>query len=95
VLPATVSPLNVRANARKSGAPKIQFPEQSQTDCDIQSGRKKFRFTIPKIRIITISVSHPSEGRIAIVTTRGARDAMDAAVSTANGTGAYGQVVWF
>jgi hypothetical protein len=34
------------------------------------------------------------EGRIAIVTTRWARDAMDAAFPTANGFAADGEVVW-
>jgi hypothetical protein len=41
---------------------------------------KIFHLPFPKIRIIAIPVSCPPEGRIAIVTTRWARDAMDAAV---------------
>jgi hypothetical protein len=60
----------------------------------VQSGVKNIRFTFLKIRIIRMTVSRPPEGRIAIVTTRGARDAMDAAVSTANGSAAYSEVVW-
>src|SRR5438067_172633 len=46
-----------------------------------QSPRSKiFRFTMLEIRIITSPVSRPQEGRIMIVTTRGARDAVDAFV---------------
>ena len=56
--------------------------------------RKNIRFTFLKIGNISIAVSRPPEGRIAIVTTRGARDAMDAAVSKAKGSAAYGEVVW-
>jgi hypothetical protein len=41
---------------------------------------KIFRLQFLKIRTIYSTVSRPHEGRIAIVTTRGARDAMDAAV---------------
>jgi hypothetical protein len=41
---------------------------------------KIFRFTFLEIRIITSPVSRPQEGRIMIVTTRGARDAVDAFV---------------
>jgi hypothetical protein len=41
-----------------------------------------------------MAVPCPPEGRIAIVTTRWAQDAMDAAVSTANDPAAYGEVVW-
>jgi hypothetical protein len=41
---------------------------------------KIFRFTFLEIRIITLPVSRPQEGRIMIVTTRGARDAVDAFV---------------
>ena len=55
---------------------------------------KIYRFSFRKIRIISNAVSRPPEGRIAIATTRGARDAMDAAFSTANGSAAYGEVVW-
>src|SRR5439155_20180897 len=55
---------------------------------------KIFRFSFLKIRIIPSAVSCPPEGRIAIVTTRGARDAMDTAVSKAKGSAAYGEVVW-
>src|SRR2546430_17206459 len=61
----------------------------------VQSPHAKiFRFSFLKIRIISNAVSCPPEGRIAIVTTRWARDAMDAAFSTANGSAAYGEVVW-
>src|SRR5207247_10116929 len=45
---------------------------------------KIFRFTFPEIRIITLPVSRPQEGRIMIVTTRGARDAVDALASGAS-----------
>src|SRR5207247_7514309 len=45
---------------------------------------KIFRFTIPEIRIITLPVSRSQEGRIMIVTTRGARDVMDALASGAS-----------
>src|SRR2546427_9148929 len=45
---------------------------------------KIFRFTILEIRIITAPVSRPQEGRIMIVTTRGARDAVDALASGAS-----------
>src|SRR5207248_7860876 len=46
-----------------------------------QKEAKIFRFTILEIRIITSPVSRPQEGRIMIVTTRGARDVMDALAS--------------
>ena len=54
---------------------------------------------ILKIRIITSPVSRPQEGRIMIVTTRGARDAMDALASGVffapdENAKAYGEVVW-
>src|SRR2546428_12934821 len=59
---------------------------------------KIFRFTILEIRIITAPVSRPQEGRIMIVTTRGARDVMDALASGVFNAGrnarAYGEVVW-
>src|SRR5437762_3914783 len=42
---------------------------------------KIFCFTILEIRIITLPVSRPQEGRIMIVTTRGVRDVMDALAS--------------
>jgi hypothetical protein len=61
----------------------------------VSPANKIFRFTFLKIGIITNAVSRPHEGRIAIVTTRWARDAMDAAFPKANGSAAYGQVVWF
>src|SRR5439155_15735476 len=45
----------------------------------VPSGTQIFRLPFLEIRIISPAVSCPPEGRIAIVTTRGARDAMDAA----------------
>ena len=56
------------------------FPSNLKLIWAVQPGTKIFRFTFLKIRIITYAVSCPPEGRIAIVTTRWARDAMDAAV---------------
>jgi hypothetical protein len=58
---------------------KSYFPSNIKLIWAVQRGANIFRFTIPKIRIITSAVSHPHEGRIAIVTTRWARDVMDAA----------------
>jgi hypothetical protein len=55
---------------------------------------KIFRWSRPGKSVHFFRVSRPPEGRIAIVTTRWAQDAMDAAVSTANGSAAYGEVVW-
>src|SRR5437667_4021970 len=47
----------------------------------IKKNQKIFLFTILEIRTITPFVSRPQEGRIMIVTTRGARDVMDALAS--------------
>jgi hypothetical protein len=76
---------------------QIEHDEQISSDyrksCQALNA-KIFRLPFPKIRIITNPVSRPQEGRIAIVTTRWARDAMDAAVK-GEWSAAYGQVVWF
>jgi hypothetical protein len=58
---------------------KSNFPSDLKLIWVASPGKQKFRFTILKIRTITLAVSCPHEGRIAIVTTRWARDAMDAA----------------
>ena len=75
-----------------------QITSDLQNSCQAQES-KIFRFTILKIRIITSPVSRPQEGRIMIVTTRGARDAVDALASGVFSTPdenakAYGEVVW-
>ena len=67
---------------------KIEFPEPPQADrsvgqiSEIVSSpcAKIFRLHISENQNYNYAVSRPSEGRIAIVTTRWARDAMDAAV---------------
>jgi hypothetical protein len=58
---------------------KSNFPSDLKLIWVASPGKQKFRFTILKIRTIFSVVSCPHEGRIAIVTTRWARDAMDAA----------------
>jgi hypothetical protein len=67
------------------------------TGCSAIAVSSPFRKNIP-VRALPKSLlhlqpSHPSEGRIAIVTNAG-RDAVDVAVSLTNGTEADGEVVW-
>src|SRR5438132_13108871 len=57
-----------------------QITSDFQNQCQAPES-KIFRFTILEIRIITPPVSRPQEGRIMIVTTRWARDVMDALAS--------------
>src|SRR5437870_11013475 len=63
--------------------PDGQITSDCQKSCQAPKS-KIFRFTILEIRIITPPVPGPQEGRIMIVTTRGARDAMDALASGAS-----------
>ena len=67
----------------------------------VQPFSQKFSaFAVGQINFRTRAVSCPPEGRIAIVTTRWARDAMDAAASGSmvfgpdENAAAYGEVVW-
>src|SRR5437667_7155324 len=75
-----------------------QITSDFQNQCQAPES-KIFCFPILEIRIITQPVSRPQEGRIMIVTTRGARDVMDALASGASDRAgrkrqAYGEVVW-
>src|SRR5437667_4220746 len=75
-----------------------QITSDFQNQCQAPES-KIFHYTILEIRIITPPVSRPHEGRIMIVTTRGARDAVDALASGAflapdENAKAYGEVVW-
>jgi hypothetical protein len=63
----------------KSDAAKPNFVSNLKLIWVVRPASKNIRFTFRKIRTINIAVSRPPEGRIAIVTTRWARDAMDAA----------------
>ena len=67
----------------------------------VQPLSQKFSaFAVGQINFRTAAVSCPTEGRIAIVTTRWARDAMDAAASGSivikpdESAAADGEVVW-
>src|SRR5437667_12721204 len=60
-----------------------QITSDFQNQCQAPKS-KIFCFTILEIRIITAPVSRPQEGRIMIVTTRWARDAVDALASGAS-----------
>src|SRR5256885_4929866 len=70
-----------------TAAPGVALAKPGQiTTSDFQNQcqalkSKILRFTILKNRIIAPPVSRPQEGRIMIVTTRGARDAVDALAS--------------
>src|SRR6266496_6441325 len=69
-----------------TAAPGVALAKPGQITSDCQKScqapeSKIFRFTFLEIRIITPPVSRPQEGRIMIVTTRGARDVMDALAS--------------
>jgi hypothetical protein len=68
-----------------TAAPGAALAKPGQITSDFRNScqapeSKIFRFTFLEIRIITPPVSRPQEGRIMIVTTRGARDAVDAFV---------------
>lgn len=62
--------------------------------------QKYFAFSVGQINFRSPAVSRPTEGRIAIVMARWARDAMDAAASGSivvepdENAAAYGKVVW-
>jgi hypothetical protein len=72
-----------------------------RTSKRVQSLSQKFSaFAVGQINFRTRAVSGPPEGRIAIVTTRWARDAMDVVASGLiiigpdESAAAYGEVVW-
>jgi hypothetical protein len=72
-----------------------------RTSARVQPFPQKFSaFAVGQINFRTPAVSRLTEGRIAIVTTRWARDAMDAAASGLiiigpdESAAAYGEVVW-
>ena len=72
-----------------------------RTSKRVQPFSQKFSaFAVGQINFRTRAVSCPAEGRIAIVTTLWARDAMDAAASGSidikpdESAAAYGEVVW-
>jgi hypothetical protein len=88
--------------ATRANLPDGQItPAFQRTSKRVQPLSQKYSaFAVGQINFRTLAVSRPPEGRIAIVTTRWARDAMDAAASgwiivkPDESAAACGEVVW-